>query len=142
LKSAILGIVCIFMLSSILANGCSAIANKPNFRNLSDQQKAELIAIASQNSEVRQAVSSNPNYQTGLVWVGVLNNGGYATLPYEQTIEKGAPTDLAWVKDATFYPGVNFNFGSFVITAAVDLDKKQVVFVTRGQIKGAPKANN
>jgi hypothetical protein len=62
-------------------------------------------------------------------------------LPYE-TVEKGVPTVLDWPKRAEFFPAVNFDFGSNVVTLAVDVDKKEVVYITSGPTRKGPTANN
>jgi hypothetical protein len=77
---------------------------------LTEQEEAELIAIASQDASVQAAIASS-DYRTGLVWVGVFESGGHGLLPYEETLEKGIPLALDWTKKAAIYPGVTFQIG-------------------------------
>jgi hypothetical protein len=107
---------------------------------LTEQEEAKLIAIASRDDRVQAAIASGV-YKTGLVWVGVLDSGGHGLLPYERTLEKGIPLALEWTKEAAIYPGVTFNFGTHVITVAVDLEKEEVVYTTGGLIRSGPSSN-
>ena len=109
-------------------------------RALTDQEKADLIAIASQHPAVSEFINSGYEYLNGFQWIGVLPSGGYGLLPYD-TVEKGVPTVLDWPPRATFYPAVNFHFGSFVVTLAVDPDKREVVYTTGGPIRTGPVPN-
>jgi hypothetical protein len=98
---------------------------------LTEQEEAKLIAIASQDDSVRDAIASS-DYKTSLVWVGVLDSGKYRLFRYEETLEKGIPLALEWPEEAVIYPGVNFNFAPYTtITVAVDLEKEEVVYTTR-----------
>jgi hypothetical protein len=129
----------IFILILLLIIPCSCVnyvgknksqtASYPisNFPVLNEHQKADLVAIASQDTKVKETQSNYSIQETRLVWCGVFDDTDIGALrPYIDTEDR---IPEAW-KGATIYPGVNFNFGSFVITVAVDLDKRQIISET------------
>ena len=107
------------------------ISGMERIRALTDQEKADLIAIASQHPSVSDFINSGYEYGIGFQWIGLLPSGGYGVLPYD-TVEKGVPTSLEWSKMATFYPALSFHFGTYAVLVAVDLDKREVVYSTSG----------
>ncbi|MFC1964240.1 hypothetical protein ACFLV1_02540 [Chloroflexota bacterium] len=103
-------------------------------RALTDQEKADCIATASQHPSVSGFVSRGSEYIVGFQWIGLLPGGGYGVLPYD-TVEKGVSSVLDWPQRATFYPAVGLATATYSYCLAVDLDKREVIYVTSGLIR-------
>jgi hypothetical protein len=101
---------------------------------LTEQEKADCIAIASQHPAVSGFIENGQEYITVFRWIGLLPSGGYGLLHYD-VVEKGIPSVLDWPKRATFFPAVGFRTATYSYVLAIDLDTREVVYVTSGPIR-------
>jgi len=133
-KLKLLAGIMILSLINIILVGCAGHPgglNRP--RQLTDDEKAEVIEIALNTPEVQQKLETKSHYTTEINWLAVTWNGSKWSAYYH--------VDSNWENDpnlknvpgsAAFYPYVLIHFmepAAWQIATAVDLDTGKVVLV-------------
>lgn len=104
-------------------------------RYLTEEEKAKVIAIASETQAVKTYAGGND--ATSFQWVALSPGGTAFSLDYN-TVEIGVPAyqdTILKSKSMVIYPAVLFDSGSWAISIAVDLKSEKVVYEFRHPVR-------
>jgi len=114
---------------AMYANGYADVNRKSSLQWLTDEEKNTVIEIALNTAEANRWLGKEDKYRIGLSWKAIWD-GGYRVFPYE-VVEEGIPSYVPEAEAELIYPNVTIWPGEpskTVISIAVDLDKKKVVY--------------
>jgi hypothetical protein len=109
--------------------------NDPNFRQLTDSEKQNVVDIALKDPEISNWLQGRIDFRaSGMQWYAIilvdLKPGSWWALDYMQALTQGVPSYVP--KSAKLYPGVTIAIGEGTITQAqiaVDLETEKAVMI-------------
>jgi hypothetical protein len=113
----------------LYANGYADVNRKSDLQWLTEEEKNTVIEIALDTAEANGWLGNEDKYRVGLSWKAIWD-GGYRVFPYE-VVEEGFPSYVPAEEAEFIYPNVTIWPGEpaeTVISIAVDLDRKEVVY--------------